>query len=268
MLIAGMEISLFILGGDIVRAYLLDYEIEEVRGGGPVTTMSISNIGPLQSADAVAIIAMNGTAGVLESRCPEGDAAVIGANVIVVSFVHMTPGIPCEIDVASDAAPPQLTQFTARGMPEAEVVDGWGRTHGGWNLVIFSIIAGQVFIAVFALWAYAVVLRSLYWFVRTHGYAKSRCADDIVEYVRREYGLKINHKRASVIESLAGGDGSPIRLARTLSLPPPYVRALLQSMRDSGILDDNGLDPALRECVENIRRRGGAAEGAGGARTG
>ena len=95
--------------------------------------MVISSIGPPQSADAVAIIAMNGTASVLESRCPEGDAAAIGANVIVVFLVHMTPGIPCEIDVASDIMPPRLTQFTARGMPEAEVVGGRGgaRTAAG-----------------------------------------------------------------------------------------------------------------------------------------
>ena len=52
--IAVMEISLFIFGGDIVRAYLLDYAIEEVPGDGAVTTMSISNIGLLQSADTVA----------------------------------------------------------------------------------------------------------------------------------------------------------------------------------------------------------------------
>ena len=258
MLIAGMEISLFILGGDIVRAYLLDYEIEEVWRDGEVTTMAISNIGPLQSADSVAIISMNGTAVVLESRCPEGDAATIGANVIVVSFSHMTPGVQCEIDVLSDGVPPQVTQFTARGMPEAKAVGEWGRTHGGWNLVIFSIIAGQLFIAVFALWAYAVVLRNLYWFARTHRYAKSPNADEIVRYVRREYRLKINHKKASVIETLAGGDGSTIRLARTLSLPPPYVRALLQSMRDGGLLGDDGLEPPLRECVERIRSRGGA----------
>ena len=133
-------------------------------------------------------------------------------------------------------------------------------------MVVFSIIAGQVFIAVFALWAYAVALRSLYWFVPTRRYTKSRYADDIVRYVRREYRLKINNKRASAIESLAGGDSSVIRLAKTLSMPPPYVRALLQSMRDGGILDGNGLEPALKECVKNIKGRGGAATGDDGAR--
>lgn len=85
----------------------------------------------------------------LESRCPEGSAETIGVNVIAVSFVHMTPGVPCEIDVASDSAPPQLTRFTARGMPDAEVVEGWGRTYGGLNLVVFAMIAGQVAIAAF-----------------------------------------------------------------------------------------------------------------------
>ena len=228
--------------------------------------MVISNIGPLQSADAMAIIAMNGTASVPESLCPEGDAAAIGANVIAVSLVHMTPGIPCEIDVASDITPPRLTQFTARGMPEAEVVGGWGRAHGGWNMVVFPIIAGQVFIVVFALWAYAVALRSLYWFALTRRYTKSQYADDIVKYVRQEYRLRINHKRASIIESLAGGDSSVIRLAKTLSMPPPYVRALLQSMRDGGLLDDNGLEPALKECVKSIKSRSGAATGDDGAR--
>lgn len=253
MWIAGMEICLFVLGGDIVRAYLSDYAIEEAPGDGAATTMSISNIGLLQSVDTVAIIAMNGTAAVLESRCPEGSAEAIGAHVIVVSFAYMTPGVPCEIDVAPDGTPPQLTRFTARGMPEVEVVEGWGRTHGTWNLVVFSMIAGQVLIVVFMLWAYTVILRDLYWFARTRGYRKSRHAGEIAKYVRQKYHVKIGDQKASIVESLAGGAGcSPVRIAAALSLPLPYVRTLLQGMRDDGLVAGGGLDPALGECVEKI----------------
>lgn len=251
--IAVMEIGLFVLGGDIVRAYLSDYAIEEVPGGGAATTVAISNVGLLQSADTVAIIAMNGTAAVLESRCPEGSVEAVGAHAIVVSFDYMTPDVPCEIDVAPGGAPPRLTQFAARGMPEAEVVAGWGRTHGGWNLVVFAVIAGQMLIAVFAVRPYASTLRDLYWSARTRGYRKSRHAGEIAEYVRREYRLGIGHRRASIVEALAGGDKSAIRLSAALSLPLPYVRALLRGMRDDGLVDDDGgLEPALRECVERV----------------
>lgn len=255
MWIAGLEIGLFVFGGDIARAYLSDYAIEEAPGGGgpAATTISISNLGPLQSADTVAIIAMNGTGTVLESRCPEGSAETIGASVIAVSFVHMTPGVPCEIDVASDSAPPQLTRFTARGMPDAEVVEGWGRTHGGLNLVVFAMIAGQVAIAAFLVRARLRALRDAYWTSREPRYRKSRHADAIAEYVRREYRVKIGHQGASIIEALAGAGGySPVRIAAALSLPLPRVRALLQGMRDDGLVDDGGLDPALRECVERV----------------
>lgn len=249
-----MEIGLFVLGGDIVRAYLSDYAIEEAPGGGTATTVAISNIGLLQSVDTVVIIAVNGTAAVLESRCPEGSAEVVGAHTIVVSFDYLTPGVPCEIDVAPDGAPPRLTQFAAKGMPEAEVVLGWGRTHGGWNLVAFAIIGGQLLIAAFAVRAYTSAPRDLYWFARTRGYRRSRHAGEIAEYVRREYRLKIGHQKASIVEALAGGNKSAIRLSAVLSLPPPYVRALLRSMRDDGLVDDDdGLEPALRECVERIR---------------
>lgn len=169
MWIVGMEIGLFVFGGDIVRAYLSDYAIEKAPSGGAATTMAISNIGPLQSADTVAIIAMNGTAAVLESRCPEGRAEAVGAYVVAVSFDYMTPGVQCEIDVASDAAPPRLTQFTARGMPEVEVVEGWGRTYGGLNLAVFAMIAGQVVIAAFLVRAKLPALRDMYWPSRNPG---------------------------------------------------------------------------------------------------
>ena len=257
MWIVGMEIGLFVFGGDIVRAYLSDYAIEEAPSGGAATTIAISNIGPLQSADTVAIIAMNGTAAVLESRCPEGRAEAAGAYVVAVSFDYMTPGVQCEIDVAPDAAPPRLTQFTARGMPEVEVVEGWGRTYGGLNLAVFAMIAGQVVIAAFLVRAMLPALRDMYWLSREPRYRKSRHADAIAEYVRLEYRIRIGHQRASIIESLAGGSGSGsgsiVRIAAALSLPPPRVRALLRGMRDDGLVDDgNGLDPALRECVERI----------------
>lgn len=264
MWIAGLEIGLFVFGGDIARAYLSDYEIGEAPGGGgggAATTISISNLGPLQSADTVAIIAMNGTGTVLESRCPEGSAETIGVNVIAVSFVHMTPGVPCEIDVASDSAPPQLTRFTARGMPDAEVVEGWGRTYGGLNLVVFAMIAGQVAIAAFLVRARLRALRDAYWTSREPRYRKSRHADAIAEYVRREYRVKIGHQGASIIEALAGASGhSPVRIAAALSLPLPRVRALLQGMRDDGLVDGaGGLDPALGECVERVLGRAGRA---------
>lgn len=256
MWIVGMEIGLFVFGGDIVRAYLSDYAIEKAPSGGAATTMAISNIGPLQSTDTVAIIAMNGTAAVLESRCPEGRAEAVGAHVVAVSFDYMTPGVQCEIDVAPDAAPPRLTQFTARGMPEVEVVEGWGRTYGGLNLAVFAMIAGQVVIAAFLVRAKLPALRDMYWPSREPRYRKSRHADAIAEYVRLEYRIRIGHQRASIIESLAGGNsnGSTVRIAAALSLPPPRVRALLRGMRDDGLVDDDdGLDPALRECVERIQ---------------
>ena len=260
MWIAGLEIGLFVFGGDIARAYLSDYAIEEAPGGGAATTISISNLGPLQSADTVAIIAMNGTGTVLESRCPEGSAETIGANVIAVSFVHMTPGVPCEIDVASGSAPPQLTRFTARGMPEAEVVEGWGRTYGGLNLVVFAMIAAQVAIAAFLVRARLRALRDAYWTSRGPGYRKSQHADAIAEYVWQAYRVKIGHLKASIIEALAGGDGSPVRIAAALSLPLPRVRALLQDMRDDGLVDGGGvLDPALGECVERVLGGAGRA---------
>ena len=256
--IAVMEISLFIFGGDIVRAYLLDYAIEEVPGDGAVTTMSISNIGLLQSADTVAIIAMNGTGTALEARCPEGASAEISGQVVVVAFVHMTPGVPCEIDVASDIAPPLLAQFTSRGMPEAEVVEGWGRTHGGWNPAIFSIIAGQALIIAFLTLMQTDFIRDKYWSARPCGYRKSRHADEIADYVRRAYRLKVDHRKASIIEALADGDSSAVRIAAALPMPLPRVQALLRRMRDDGLLGgDGGLDPALRAHVAGIG--GGAA---------
>ena len=261
MWIVGMEIGLFVFGGDIVRAYLSDYAIEEAPSGGAATTMAISNIGPLQSADTVVIIAMNGTAAVLESRCPEGRAEAVGAHVVAVSFDHMTPGVTCEIDVAPDVAPPRLTQFTARGMPEVEVVEGWGRTYGGLNLAVFAMIAGQAVIAAFLVRAKLPALRDMYWPSRDPRYRKSRHADAIAEYVQREYRVRIGHQRASIIESLAGGagGGSTVRIAAALSLPPPRVRALLRGMRDDGLVDDGGgLDPALRECVEMLGGAGRA----------
>ena len=121
------------------------------------------------------------------------------------------------------------------------------------------MIAGQALIAVFVLRPYTAILRDLYWLARTRGYKKSRHAGEIAEYVRRRYRVKIGHQKASIIESLAGGGHSPVRLAASLSLPLPYVRTLLRGMRDDGLVDGGGLDPALGECVEEIL--GGAGRG-------
>lgn len=247
------EVLLYMFGGDLVLAYLSDYKIEEAMEDGAVTTMGISNIGPLQSDETVAIITMNGTGGMLESRCPEGSASTIGARTIVVSFDRMTPGILCEIDVASDVAPPQLTQFTARGMHEAEEVGGWGRTFGNFNLLYAIMLVVQILIVFFAVLVYSILIHDLYWFITTRKYRKSPYAERIAEYVRQRYRLKISHKKASIIEVLAGGEYSDMQLAGTLSLPPSYVKRLLRRMHNSGLLDDDGLEPALRECVEKIK---------------
>lgn len=246
------EIALVAFVGDLPAAYLSDYVIEELPKDNGVTTMVISNTGPLQPTGTAAIIAMNGTSAVLELRCPEGRALTTATRAIMISFDHMTPGMPCEIDVRSDITPPMLTQFTSKGMLEPKVVEGWGRTYGILNLVVVTMSVVQILIAVLAILLYTVLLHELYWATQTRKY-KSQHADDIVKYVKRTYGIRIGPQKASIVEALADGDMSAMQIATTLSMPLPRVRTLLQRMQSGGLFDGGGLDLALKECVEKIK---------------
>lgn len=78
---------------------------------------------------------MNGTTVILDELCPEGSIVQRDGQTLVVFFDHITRGMPCTVDLRG-AVVPQLTLFTAKGLPDAEVVQGVGRSYDMWGIAV------------------------------------------------------------------------------------------------------------------------------------
>lgn len=253
VLLVGLEVVLLAAGGDTIRAYLSDYEITSSASDTLSSTVTIRNVGLLQSTDTLAVITMNGTVSILDKMCPEGSIVQDNEHTLVVFFQHMTHGMPCVIDLHG-AVVPQITLFTAKGLPEAEVVLKEGRSYGVWNLAIGIGVIGQFAIGLFTIWMYHADLRNNYWSFRATGYTRTKNANNIVNYIKKVYGIKISHQKASVIETLIDRPLSPILISQKLTLPIPYVRILLRCLRDDGLVTGNGVDSSVREQIEKAIR--------------
>lgn len=250
VLFVGLELVLLAAGGDTIRAYLSDYEVVTSASGASSSTLAIRNVGPLQSTDTLAIINMNESIAVVTKTCPEG-SVISSDRTLTVHFEYMTYGMPCNI-VLDGIAVPHITMFTAKGMPDVRMVQGEGRTHAVWTLAIGAAIIGQLAIVAVTTWICYVGLRDMYWYFRTRMYIKTKNADKIAEYIKLTYGIKISYKKASVIEIIMNDEISAIRISKKLSLPLPYVRVLLQRLQDDGLLSENSLDPAVKDCIGHV----------------
>ena len=249
----GLEVVLLAAGGDTIRAYLSDYEISSSASDTSSSTMAIRNVGLLQSTNTLAVITMNGTVGIVDKMCPEGSIVQDDEHTLVVFFQHMTYGMPCVIDLHG-AVVPQITLFTAKGLPEAEVVLGEGRSYGVWNLAIGIGVIGQFAIGLFTIWIYHADLRNSYWSLRSSRYTKTKNADNIINCIKTVYDIKVNHQKASVIETVIDRPLSPLLISQRLSLPIPYVRILLRCLQDDGLMTGVGVDSGVREEVEKVIR--------------
>lgn len=249
VLIVVVEAALFATGCDTIYAYLSDYEITSFASGMESSTVTIRNVGLLQSTDTLAIVVVNGTVSVLDKMCPEGRLVQSNEHSLVIFFEHMTNGMPCVIDLHGTVVP-QMTLFTAMGLPGAEVVQGEGRSHGVWNLVIIIGLIGQFVILSFIIWISCSDLRDTCWPFRFKGYTRTKNADNIVDCIKIVYGMKINHQKGSVIEILMNNPPSPPLISQRLSLPISYVRILLRRLRDDDLVAGDALDPNVREVIE------------------
>lgn len=191
--------------------------------------------------------------------CAEGRVVVADNGVVRAEFDRMTPGIRCQL-AAVDADAVDLSgivitadRFTGAWtvnhaeLPSkiAALVASW------WGLVLVVMIASQILLlyAIYNAFTSAVgLLVGMYWKRAEKREREPRATNNIVKYIRKEYGVVLSCDEGVVMVLVICGKDTLEQIGRYTGMRRNHIRHLIKRLRGLRLVDPVRIAPIPSLC--------------------
>ena len=239
-------------GSEIVNGQFLTYYDVSTETRSENSQVEIVNVGLVQADNTTILINTNSTITKFTDICVEGQINQSTNSSLFVTLTKMSPYIPCIIDIDTVEQSSFSVEITSDGRLLPWDNYFYDNLIGG-IIMIISIYSVIIFMS------YYLLKRLVYiWYTLTFTFKnleKSKDVKEIREFVRGEYGVKINNAEASMLEMIAENKTTINQLIHKLNIGRIQVKYRLKRLCDEELVKDMKLDSSLQDFFNEKKNK-------------